>query len=470
MIKMIDAQQVEFSYPQEGRGLKATSLQVESGDCVHLSGSSGSGKSTLARCLTGLIPHLYNGVLGGKVSLNGLPTDQTPMWQLSELAGLVFQNPAGQMLANSIEDEIIFGLENLGLPRGEILERVEDVIIRFGLENLRGRSPQTLSGGEQQKLALAAISARQPPLLVLDEPLSMLDTSSAMDLVSHLGRQANDGQSIVICEHRHEYLQSLPNLRTVQLNGKTKNPTIRPIEELAWPANPVRDYQLIADELTITLGGNKVLDRLSFTVSGGQISALVGPNGVGKTTLLRTLAGLQPYEGTLKIITKGIEEKPQFGLIFQNPDLQLFNASVREEILYKVDEPDMELYQLLVEALNLTRYEETPPLLLSEGEKRRVALATIVMQQLKHGVLLDEPALGQDDFHKDMLLRLMHTMEKAGYLVAFCTHDIELAAQADQLVLLGKEGILHSGTPADVLADEAAWQNLGLRIPDWITI
>jgi energy-coupling factor transporter ATP-binding protein EcfA2 len=155
-------------------------------------------------------------------------------------------------------------------------------------------------------------------------------------------------------------------------------------------------------------------------------------------------------------------------MVFQNADLQLFNATVRDEILYRLPNPDMARYTWLLEILGLTAYEATPPLLLSEGEKKRVVLATILMQSPRHGLLLDEPALGQDGAHKDRLVHLARALAGAGQLVIMTTHDLALAAQADRLLLLGPDGLVADGPPDCVLAHEAPWARLGLRVPDWV--
>jgi len=185
---------------------------------------------------------------------------------------------------------------------------------------------------------------------------------------------------------------------------------------------------------------------------------------VGKTTLLRALAGLQKHEGSVRIDG----ERPDLGLVFQNADLQLFNASVREEILYRVPEPDEDLYRWLVSALGLAPYEETPPLLLSEGEKKRVALATVLMRRPRHGLLLDEPSLGQDSAHKAALIRVARALAAAGQLVILTTHDLTLAAQADTMALLGPHGFAAWGPPAGVLRDPGPWTGLGLSVPSWV--
>jgi energy-coupling factor transport system ATP-binding protein len=440
-------------------------LEIEPGDITLITGPSGCGKSTLARCLMGLIPHLYHGQLSGEVWLNGYRTAEVPLWQLAEKAGMVFQNPATQMLSPSVEDEIIFGLENLGLAQNEIKIRLETVLREFDLIHMRERNPQTLSGGEQQKLALAAIIARQPEVLILDEPLSMLDTTAVEDLIAYLERFAADGKTLVMFEHRQEYLEGVKMLQHLALDGKTKEERALPEIELQ---NRQADFQLEIENLNVSLGGRNVLDNLSLSLDGGQVVAVVGRNGAGKTTLLRALSGLQKFSGEVNVSLPGGDQRPDFGMVFQNPDLQLFNPSVRDEILYRLPNPDMEYYRWLIAALGLEPYENTPPLLLSEGEKKRLALGLVLMRHPAHGLLLDEPSLGQDHVHKDILVRILRALADAGQLAIMTTHDLTLASQADRLVLLGSGGeIFAEGDTDSVLQDQAAWERTGISLPDW---
>ncbi len=490
---IVRADRVAYRYLESGPeaslgcGLAPVSLDVQRGEPVLLAGPSGCGKSTLARCLTGLIPHLYRGQLSGRVWLDGLCTQETPLWRLAERAGLVFQNPAAQMLTPTVEDEIVFGLENLGLPRAAIGERLEAALARFGLSDLRGRLPRTLSGGEQQRLALAAVTARRPPVLVLDEPLSMLDTTAAAGLVAYLADLCADGATgecpttVIVCEHRVEALQRIPGLRTVRLGGAVEGDCV-PGDRGAAGDGPdcararpdcaravrtrVAPFRLEVSGLSVELGGRPVLRGLDLCAAGGQVLAVVGRNGAGKTTLLRALAGLQKHVGVVTV--EG--ERPHLGMVFQNPDLQLFCPTVRQEILYRLADPDMARYAWLVKALGLTRYQDTPPLLLSEGEKKRLALAMILMRGFRHGVLLDEPTLGQDGRHRAMLVRLIRALAEAGQLVFLATHDLDLAAQADRLLLLDAGGIVADGPPGDVLNDRAAWAAAGLVVPDWVRV
>jgi energy-coupling factor transporter ATP-binding protein EcfA2 len=290
----------------------------------------------------------------------------------------------------------------------------------------------------------------------------MLDSTAADELVAHLAGLVDSGTTVIACEHREEYLQALPGLRTLRLEGVTPPETGVPALR-AHPGGPSA-HRLEVEGLSVSLGGQPVLHDLSFSLDSGQVVAIVGRNGVGKTTLLRSLAGLQKHEGSVRMNGS----RPDLGLVFQNADLQLFNATVREEILFRVPEPDMALYEWLLRALGLARYEQSPPLLLSEGEKKRVALATVLMRRPRDGILLDEPSLGQDMAHKTMLIRLARSLADSGQLVILTTHDLPLAAQADHLALLGPAGFVTSGPPAEVLGDDAAWARLGLSVPAWV--
>ncbi len=463
---MIQINELSYAYPQHGRGIGPFDFSIKPGEMLHVTGSSGCGKSTLARCITGLIPHIYNGAMEGSVRIGGLGTADTPLWKLSEAAGFVFQNPSMQMLGNSVEEEILIGLENLGLDRTAMRDRMEEALERFSLGEFRGRKPQTLSGGEQQKLALAAITARRPPVLILDEPLSMLDVTAATELAGYLSELTRAGATIIIFEHRSDYLAGLPGIRVAALDRITvPGRTATPGRWARAASGGDRGARLDVSGLGVRLGGKDIIRNLSFTIEPGEVTAVVGRNGSGKTTLVRALAGLQKHEGSVSLGGG----RPDFGQVYQNADLQLFNASVRAEVLFRVKEPDMAWYAWLMETLCLRQYEDTPPLILSEGEKKRVALATVLMRKAAHGILLDEPSLGQDIAHKTMLIDICRGLAARGKIVLFTTHELHLAAMADRLVLLGPEGIAADGPPEQVFSDAAAWERTGMFVPPWIS-
>ena len=359
---------VTYAYPQHGYGLRATSLTAQAGEIVHIAGPSGSGKSTFARCLSGLIPHLYRGDLGGEVRLNGLRTSDTPLWQLAERAGLVFQTPAAQMLTVTAEEEIIFGLENLGLPPRPSRRDLEAGLNHFGLTAFRQRSPHTLSGGEQQKLALAAITARRPPILILDEPLSMLDSTAAAHLVAHLADLAREGTTVIICEHRAEYLSALPELRTLRLNGATT-----PMPSPCRPALTRRSHAKCIAVYTERLEGHRQSGRTRHPARpelfGGERA------GAGHRRAQRRgqddaaaragrppdVSGHHPVEGN--------GQRPDLGIVFQNPNLQLFNATVRDEVLYQLKDPDLARYEWIMAMLGPDALRDDPAAAVERGRE-----------------------------------------------------------------------------------------------------
>jgi energy-coupling factor transporter ATP-binding protein EcfA2 len=463
--RLLEANALTYSYHgQLAPSVRNVSLAVQAGERLLITGASGCGKSTLARCLVGLIPHLYKGQLEGQVWLDGLRTDATPLWQLAEKAGMVLQNAQAQMLASTVEDEIAFGLENLGLPRDEIKRRIEESLDRFGLQKLVGSDPRRLSGGEGQRVMLAAMLARRPPILVLDEPLSMLDTTAAHELVNHLAELARQGSVVVVCEHRSHYFHGTGTFRELALRSEAAPITGDDFSPAPLPASP--GFSLAIEDLSVAFGQRPVLDRLHLNLDGGQIVALVGVNGSGKTTLLRALIGLQRHEGTVQV-TGG--EKPDLGLVYQNPDLQLFNPTVREEVLYRVKSPDQDLYHWLMARLGLERYQDSSPLLLSEGEKKRLCLAMVLMHQPRHGVLLDEPTLGQDDHHRALLGQTAKGLAGAGRLVVVATHDLAWVAHfATRMVVLHKGKVIADGAPATLLNETELWERVSLRVPKWI--
>ena len=462
---VLHAAQLSYAYPQHGLGLQPVDFEARPGELWMITGRSGCGKSTFARCLTGLIPHLYRGDMRGDVWIEGLNTRRTPLWQICESVGMLFQNPAGQAVASTAEQEIAFGLENLGLPVDEQRARCRSYVDRFQLGHLSQRRPATLSGGEQQRLMLAAVLARQPKALILDEPLSMLDTTNATELVRHLEELTQQGTTIVACEHRADYLAALPATRQMRLPASRNHD--EPLEQALPPApvSSVGTVELQGLELGFTR--QCLFQDLTLSLRGGEVVALIGRNGVGKTTLLRALAGLHPYGGT---IGSGDGHQTGFGLMFQNPDWQLFNPTVRDEIRYHLRESDETLYAWLLQALSLEQYENVPPLLLSEGEKKRVALAILLMRHPRHGVLLDEPTLGQDDYHRQILGRAARGLADAGCIVVAATHDLAWARRcADRIVLLAPGRVVADGTTRDVLENRSAWAEAGLVIPPWIS-
>ncbi|MFN8644736.1 MAG: ABC transporter ATP-binding protein [Candidatus Binatia bacterium] len=455
---LLHAEGAAFAYAGHRTRVGPFDLSAAAGALHLVAGPSGSGKSTLARLLCGVIPHLYRGAMSGRVRIGGAASDSVPLWQLAEQVGLVGQNPAAQLLAASPREEIAFGLRSLRLDARETASRVDAALAGAGLSALAERDPRTLSGGEQQRLVVAAIAARRPRAVVLDEPLSMLDAPAARQLMAQLDALRASGTAVVVCEHRTAAFASLIGVVRHDLPAPALDAE-RPLPPL--PA--VAPFRLAVDRLGVSLDGWSVLRDVSLTLAGGEVVVVVGANGAGKTTLLRALAGLQPASGRVTAVATAGGGAPRLGLCFQNPDCQLFNPSVAAELRFGREHADPSRLAAVLELLGLSSYADTPPLLLSEGEKKRLGVAIMLMQPDLSGLCLDEPTLGQDPHGRRLLGRLVRHLAACGHLCVVATHDADWAAAWGDRVVLLAHGGLAATAPAAALADDAALRaRLGL--------
>ncbi|RLE51987.1 MAG: ABC transporter ATP-binding protein, partial [Candidatus Methanomethylicota archaeon] len=219
---LIEVHSLTYTYPGADRPtLVDISFEVSEGEFIVLTGPSGCGKSTLCRCLNGLIPHSYGGEFKGKVIVDGLNTLEHPVYVLAQKVGLVFQTPENQLFCSTVEKEIAFGLENLGLPRDEILKRIDEALELMDIKHIRYSSPEELSGGEQQKVAIAACLAMKPKVLVLDEPTAHLDPLSAFRLLKTLEKLNQElNIAILLVEHRLDMVVESADRVMVMHEGK----------------------------------------------------------------------------------------------------------------------------------------------------------------------------------------------------------------------------------------------------------
>jgi energy-coupling factor transporter ATPase len=219
---VIETKNITYTYPGATKpSITDVSLRIEKGEFTLITGPSGCGKTTLCRCFNGLIPHFYQGELKGEITSIGLNVAEQPIYELAKHVGLVFQNPENQLFALSVEKDVAFGLENLGLPREEMRRRVDDAMKLTGTYDLRERAPHELSGGQQQRVAIASVLAMQPEVIILDEPTSFLDPLSAkkiFEVIDHLNK--NLGITIVLVEHRLDLTARYTNHIIVMDEGK----------------------------------------------------------------------------------------------------------------------------------------------------------------------------------------------------------------------------------------------------------
>lgn len=514
---MIEFRDFSFSYEGEREAVKGVNLRIEAGEFVLLCGPSGGGKSTLLRALNGLIPHYFRGKMSGLVKVGGLDTSSHPVYELFSQVGMVFQNPDAQLFTGTVEGEMVFGLESLGLPRQEITERVEWAAETLKIKHLLARPPRLLSGGEKQLVAIGAMLALKPSVLALDEPFAHLDPVGARRVAEALREVNRLGITVIVAEHRLRCV--LPYVSRmivvaegkIQLDGSPRVVLKEPVEEfgLNLPA-PVRlSRKLGLSEILLSveeallyvkppsltpssfsddgnraspavkcqdvdqiLNGRKILDGINLEIGEGEIVAIVGANGAGKTTLIKHFNGLlRPSSGTVEVLgvdtrmVKVSELARRVGIAFQNPEEQLFSPSVREEILVgprflkKLDE---NWIREIEELFGLRKLLNKPPLSLSEGEKRRVAFASVLASKPEI-IILDEPTAGQDEIFRRRLAELLKTMKEKGRTTVLVTHDLEFAqAVAENWVVMADGQVAGRGHPCLIMSDRQLMERASL--------
>jgi len=510
---------VTFTYPETAApALSDVSLEITAGHFTLVIGPSGSGKSTLLRCINGLVPHFSGGKLAGRVTVNGLDTREHPPRDLASVAGFVFQDPEAQFVTERVEDELAFALENAGVPPLTMRKRVEEVLDALGIAPLRHRTVSSLSGGEQQRVAIAAALALQPKILVLDEPTSQLDPQSAEDVLSALVRlNADLGLTIVLAEHRLErvlqyadHVIFLPEAGRPPLVGDPREimesvalapPLVTLGKALGWKPLPLtikegrrfashhvsrithhavpQDTRSKMQKAVLNIrdvwhsdGGQDILRRVSLKVSAGEFVALMGRNGSGKTTLCKTIVGLvRPQHGQVLVNGQDVRDKStaeicrQVGYVPQNPSALLFADAVRDELVitlrnHGLDETSAPIApNELLGTLGLEQVAAQYPRDLSAGQQQRAALASVMVTRPRV-LLLDEPTRGLDYAAKALLVDILKQWQAQGTAIVMVTHDVELVAMcADRVALMAEGEIVVDGPVRQVLSESTIFSS-----------
>ena len=421
-----------FSYPAAPPALSGVSLGLEPGEVVALLGPSGSGKSTLLRSLAGLVPHFHGGRFSGRVVVAGLDTCNTRPAELAGTVATVFQDPEDQVVMTIAANEVAFGLENVGVPPGEIWSRVERALASVDALHLWGRRTIELSGGELQRICLASALALEPQLLLLDEPTSQLDPEGAalfLDAVDRLGA------TVILSEHRVSRALELATRVLFVDEGRLLLDAPR-AEALEWlqaerPAYTgacVSETQAPPGDVVVGIQGVSfsyhpamaVLDGVDLEVRRGEIVALEGPNGSGKTTLARIAAGLVvPQSGRVDLHGRA-------GYLSQDPGRYLVKETALEEAALAVNGDEQRACAAL-ERVGLSWAEKRHPRDLSSGERERLALASVAVAE-PDLLILDEPTRGLDPERKEALGAWLEQYAASGKAVLLATHDRDLPA------------------------------------------
>ena len=503
---------VSFTYPEGSRpALADVDLEIAEGAFVLAVGPTGAGKSTFLRSANGLVPQFTGGHFAGRVHVAGRDTTEHAPRALSDVVAFVPQDASASFVLDRVEDELAYGMENLGVAPTHMRRRVEEMLDLLDIEPLRSRSVRTLSGGEQQRVAIAAALTAGPRILVLDEPTSQLDPQGAEDVIAALQRLVHDhGSTVLLAEHRLDRVAGAvdvalgfdrgsvhmgdpagvirrlaigpPVARLGRLVGWDPVPlTVRDARSLArtLPMRVVSDAPAAGETRTVVRGlsaehdGVPALRRVELRIGGGEIVALMGRNGAGKTTLLRSIVGVhRPSAGDVLVDGRVPRPGVDVGLCPQEPESILFADTVADEVRSTLrarelaDDPTP-----ILDELGIGDLASRHPRDLSAGQRLLVAVAAIAAARAPV-LLLDEPTRGIDPDAKDRLTRFLRSHAADGGVAMFATHDVELAAAvATRVVMLAGGEVIADGDPATVLGDSRVFAPQMTRVfgPGWLT-
>ncbi|MEU5270557.1 ABC transporter ATP-binding protein [Streptomyces hygroscopicus] len=513
---MIRFEQVSVHYEGAARpALAEVDLTVPEGELCLLVGPSGVGKSTLLGAVSGLVPHFTGGVLRGRVTVAGRDTRTHKPRELADVVGTVGQDPLAHFVTDTVEDELAYGMESLGIAPDTMRRRVEETLDLLGLAELRDRPIATLSGGQRQRVAIGSVLTTHPRVLVLDEPTSALDPAAAEEVLAVLQRLVHDlGTTVLMAEHRLERVAQyadqmilLPSPGAAPLTGVPAellpvSPVQPPVVALGglagWPspvplsvrdarrrAGPLRERlasltpRAVADpppgepvaevsRLSVRHGRVEALRGVDLSVRPGETVALMGRNGAGKSTLLASLVGLhEPASGSVRVgpgrvvphRTRPAELLRQVGLVPQEPRDLLYADTVAAECAAADQDAGAApgTCRELVGRLLPEVADTAHPRDLSEGQRLALALSVILTARPPL-LLLDEPTRGLDYAAKARLVEVVRSLAADGHAIVLATHDVELAAElAHRVVILAEGEVVADGPTAEVVVSSPAF-------------
>lgn len=426
---MLEFKDVSFTYKNSNnKVLDRVNFKINKGECILLTGVSGSGKSTLIHLMNGLIPTLYEGQLEGEILFKNKDLKDIESYDISKNIGYVSQDPRGHFFTTNTTSELVFSMENYGIPLNEMKKKYSELVNLLELEKLVDKNIIYISSGERQKIAIGCSLSLEPEIIILDEPSSNLDFHMTKKLKQLIEKLKTKGYTIIIAEHRMYYIQDLIDRVFVINNGKVIEKTISDLK--SDNEVPLRSLDIFNLELENISCKNKellmeinnityknILSNITTTVYKGDVIGLIGKNGVGKTTLLRLLSNImKPNKG--KIVGKVVPF-----LVMQDMDYQFFTESVESEMKFGSADNDLEKINSLLMKLGLTEFKDKIPFELSGGQKQRLLIAISALANVNL-LMFDEPTSGLDYVNMTKVSGILKDLSKNSALIV-ATHDIE---------------------------------------------
>jgi energy-coupling factor transport system ATP-binding protein len=548
---------VTFTYHgAERAALRGVSLRLVAGEMIGIMGASGAGKSTLAKCLNRIVPAFEDGDFRGVVRIGGRALDGARVCDVASTVGMVFQDFESQLFSTNVAHEVAFAMEQIAMRHEEIAARITPALEAVGLSGFEDRDPTSLSGGEKQRLAIAAVLALRPRVIVLDEPTTDLDPEGKAEVFALIRQLREQGLSLIVIEHEAEELRDCDRIMLVRdgaiiaegppadvmtrlelleecgvhppdlnrvlgmLGIRVHAASIAEAESMIRKAFPRIDrsreipphespaHELAASSAAITSDGvasqdpihaptpakplvevqnlsfaypfgPRVLNAVNLRIEAGEFFAIIGQNGSGKTTLAKHLVGLLKsserqilLSGRDRATLRPAETAQEVGYVFQNPDHQIFAATVDDEVAFGprnfgLDHAEVERRCAeVLEAVNLADARDRDPFLLSKGERQRLAVASVLALRPRL-LILDEPTTGLDYREQRRMMALVSQLNRSGIAIVIITHTPWLVAEyARRVVLMRRGTVLFDGGVREFFAQDELLRASSFRAPE----
>lgn len=521
----IRVENLKYKYPNTDTfALDDISFTIKKGEFIGIVGMNAAGKTSLCYALSGLIPHFFKGAYGGNVFIGDKEVFNHEISEITAKVGLVFENPFSQMTGAkfTVYDEIAFGLENIGVSREVMHERIRESMELLDIVALKDKNPFSLSGGQMQRVAIASVIAMKPDILILDEPTSQLDPQGSEEVFRVVENLSHEGMTIIMVEQKVEKLAAYSDRILLLHNGKLietgkpatlfsrndlhtfgveppvytkvakalqlkhKETGLYPVtlEEIPHgkiknnsPNDVISDQpddtntksspEIIVKDLHFSYTeGSNILNGVNLTIKG-EPTAIVGQNGAGKTTFVKLLkALLKPSHGEIFINgtntnkTTAAKLAKTIGLIFQNPNDQIFKSNVLDEVMFgplmigQTSDEALVNAKKMLERVGLLHSAEENPYDLSLAERKMISVASILAMNTDI-VIFDEPTMGQDVEGIEKLRQIIGDLHDEGKLVLCILHDMDFVADTFSRTIVFADGkVLVDGNTRDVFAME----------------